>query len=342
MKKLAILILTALMAAVFLAGCSQPVPKRQYYYKFGFESTYEEDAGLIEHTTYTVTGASDRTFSNDFGTPPYYLTGEGTYDVKLYTGNDTEFRLVTGLTFKGKYFYTESKTYSEEFTETVTGESTFTVNPSTFYAKNSEKTFHTYVPYRQQDGKFGLKQLSYKVTSAYESGEKNSTLNAKVADIDVFGAAEDDVYKVANDGNAAYSLGVEGRYLDNEHIYLGIRMQELTSGFTDSFYVFSPVDKLALKLKVATAATDENAVEIRKLDGNDVECIKLSASLDATNKGKDMYFYYSTSIIKSYYNDNIRLDGYNLSLLMEFSQEDLVYTVSGYKNYAAAESQSAE
>ena len=125
-------------------------------------------------------------------------------------------------------------------------------------------------------------------------------------------------------------LTTGGRLVDNEHIFLAVRLQTIDSKFTDSFNVFDSLYGVMQKLSVTTK---ENFEE-REFDGETYECYVLAAAISGKNKGSDTLMYFAQSYYYDYINKGKLEENININLLVEFKHGNLIYTLSEYNNYA--------
>ncbi len=317
-----------LILAVLFAGCSAPVLKIANDYKFGYIS--ERQDGLLETSVYSVKSVDD--ISDTTVNPPFIITGEGTYTVNLYRDYAEEylFKLVTELTFTGKYHYTQSDTYSEEFTNTFTSASYAYINSETFTAKSTQKVFETSVPVIE-NGAYTAKKAYYTVNSNYEKTAKGYLITSSVTD-----GGQEGAETMQTDANKNFSSEIKERFVDNEFIFLALRLQTLNTSFTDSFKVPDPLSGVIQSVSVQA---DTNMQQKKFTDPanpdteKDFDCVVLSAALGGKYKGSNTVMYFTHDYSVNYLKNGEAISR-NISLLLEIKQGNLVYTLDSYDNYA--------
>lgn len=326
MKKILTVFICALIALYF-AGCGAPETKKSYTYKFG-NITEEEDL-LLESYLYHVESAEqdeDSTLS-----PPYYVDGSGEYRVNIYQHIDGEvvnFKIETSLTFTGKYKY-KNGGESDEFTDTVQAVSYAEISSFSFTPISAEKTYNINLPeYSSEEDGYVLK--SAKFTAKTEYGKDGNKLSVKSTITD-----SDGEKKIQNEDNKSVSITVDGGYVENEQIFLQLRLQNIDAAFRDNFKVYDSINAVLKNMTVYSSETfedkyfygDDNA-------SNKYTCYVLTAMLDGKYKGSDTVMYFAQDFYYDYLNKSGGYDKVNVNLLMEFKHGNLIYQLEEYNNFA--------
>lgn len=322
MKKSIFAILCIITAVVF-AGCTAPVPKIANDYKFGYAS--ENVDGLLESYTYTVTSQDDTLREPK---PPFMLTGNGTYTVNLYKEEEEyKFRLETKLVFNGKYYFTAKDEYSQLFEDTVESISYAYINAESLTPISTVKTFETSLPIVENNENTS-KKAYYTTTSTYTG----NTISSQVKD----NADYPDAFKVESEANKNFSAEIKERFVDNEFVFLAIRLQTLGTTFKDSFKVPDPLNGIMQTLSFQAAENTETKAFTDPADetmDKNFDCIVISSSLSGKYSGRNILMYYTNDYSVKYISGTTAIDR-NISLMLEFKQENLLYSLDEYQNFA--------
>lgn len=319
MKKIVALIIFIIIIVTF-AGCAAPQNKISYSYRFGYETEHEDK--LLESYTYTV--KAEQLNADNTLNPPFYIKGNGTYTVNIYK-EEPYFKIVTDFSFTGRYHFTADNSESEEFTDTIHSESFATISFDNFTPVSAQKSFVTSLPVFEE-GK-SSKKAYYSYNIDYQKVNNDIKIISAVKDEET---DDQDRILITDETNADVKLTTGGRLVDNEHIFLAVRLQTIDSKFTDSFNVFDSLYGVTQKLSVTTK---ENFEE-REFDGKTYECYVLAASISGKNKGSDTLMYFARSYYYDYINNGKLEENININLLIEFKHGNLIYTLSEYNNYA--------
>lgn len=320
MKKIALAVLI-IFAATLTAACSAPAPKVSHVYKFGYSSSRQDN--LLEEYTYTV--KSDDTLNESFN-PPFILSGEGTYTVRIFKEDEAYlFRLETDFSFTGRYLFPVTNTYSDEFTDTFTAVSTAYIMGESLTPVSTVKTFETSIP-----EKFNYKKAYYTINTEYQKTNNTIRVTSTVTDEE----NRPDAYKIETDANKNYTAELKERIVDNEFIFLAIRLQPLTVTFTDKFKVPAVLD--GIMQTISFNASQNKEVKTFKdpaKQDKDYDCIVISATLGGKYSGRNIIMYFTEVYPVDYLNGSDTISS-NVSLLLEIKQENLIFTLTDYQNFA--------
>lgn len=313
MKKSIIAILSIIIAIV-LTGCNAQVHKIANSYKFGYFT--ENENGVLETFIYDVK-SDENTLSSNTTKPPYILIGEGTYTVTISSvpAEDNMFMVETDFVFEGKYKYNDG-TFSDEFRDTISGTSYAVIGVETFRATTSVKNFKTSLPVLEE-GVYKIKEATYTVSTTYDVA--NSIIESNVT-----GHPNEKV-------NKNMSVTTKDRYLDNEHIFLAVRLQNLSNTFSDNFKVLDALNGISQTINFSTSTN----TEVKKFSDTDYDCLVVTASLNSTYKGSNTVMFFTQQYSKKYYTKQGTALDKNVSLMLEFKQGYVLYTLKSYENFAS-------
>ena len=322
--------------AAGLSACSNVEKSYNYYYKFGY-ALEEGESDVLETYRYTVSAEPNQ---ND---GIVRIEGTGFYDVTIRNTAPTKYKVETLFTFSGSYVARDGaggeQFNSGTFNDSISGEAEFTVFTDTFSVSSFNKTFNKTVITNTKE----LKKYNYRISGTYEGG-----YSSQLEDIPLEGDEGLRQLLAKTDKNSDFSAEISGRYADNETFFLMLRLQDITSSFADSFYVAEPFEAVTpIKQWSIKAVYDADKPVFLPVEGvsmtgfsaaeftEGVRCMRLDASLNDRLKGQDVVMYFSETLKYNYKRaDGSATGDMNISLLMQFKQESLTFTLSQYQNFA--------
>lgn len=324
MKKILAFIVCAVVALTF-AACAAPQTKKSFTYRFG--TITEETDGLLESFVYHVE-AQEQDLTSSISSP-YYISGSGEYRVNIYQ-EENRFKIETDFTFDGTYKF-KGGDESATFTDTIHAVSYAAISSFSFTPISAEKTYNITLPeYSEAENKYILKRANFTAQTQYGKSGNNLTIESSVTDSE--GAEKN----IKNKDNEDVNITVGGAYVENEHIFLQLRLQNIDAKFSDRFKVHDSISGVLKNITVATSQNFEDK-SFYGTDGESYKCYVLSAAIDDKYKGSDTLMYFAQEYNHKYQNSGGEYDTVNVNLLIEFKHGNLIYQLSEYTNYAVKE-----
>jgi hypothetical protein len=322
-----------IIIALLFSGCAAPVKTISYDYKFGYNSIAEE--GLLERFEYNIT--SDNDLSGTETKPPFIIVEDdqynSTYTVDLYKEEEAYlFKIVTKLDFKGKYYFPSTDSYSPVFSDNITTTSYAYIETKALIPKSTEKICETSIPLTLNE-QYIVKKAYYRVNTVYEQNGGKIKATSTVTDTRPDDA---DSYKVQTEANKNFTFETSERLIDNEFIFSAIRLQNLTTSFTDSFKVVDPLSGVVQQINAQAGQNLEKQEFTDPADEEnlkDYDCVAVSANINAKYTGKNVVMYFTTDYSITYLSEGEQIP-INISLMLKIKQENLIFALVSYENFA--------